>query len=73
MLDSMNMMTQQTIEKYEPKVEDHTAEIEAARKKAEQEAEKQAIKEARNELLELEPIPPIESNQIMLENILNQE
>ena len=48
---------------YEPKVEDHTAEIEAAKKVAEEAAEKKAIQEARNEMLELEPvIVPIEKN-----------
>ena len=71
MMDSMNSLTEQTMAHYEPKIEDHTAEKEAARKVAEEEAEKKAIQEARNELLELEPLP-IEKNQLMLDNILNQ-
>ena len=71
MMDSMVELTESTIAHYEPKVEDHTAELEAARKAKEAEEEQQAIKEARNELLELEPVP-IEKNQLMLENIINQ-
>ena len=70
MLDSMNSMTEATIAHYEPKVEDHTAQRLAEQKLAEEQAEKKAIQDARNELLELEPVP-IEKNQIMLDNILN--
>lgn len=71
MLDSMNSMTEQTIAHYEPKVEDRTAQRQAEQKLAEEQAEKKAIQDARNELLELEPVP-IEKNQLMLDNILNQ-
>ena len=40
MLDSMNTMTEETIAHYEPKKKDNSAEIKAAKEKADAEAEK---------------------------------
>lgn len=62
----MVALTTETIAKTEPKTVDHTAEIEQARQEQEQAEEKKAIQEARNELLELEPVP-IEKNDIQLD------
>jgi len=68
MLDSMVGLTTETIAKTEPKEVDHTAEIALAKREQEAAEEKKAIQEARNELLELEPVP-VEKNALQLDNI----
>jgi len=63
----MVAMTSDTIAKTEPKKVDHSAEIEQARQEQEAADEKKVIQEARNELLELEPVP-VEKNDLQLDS-----